>query len=515
MPEIPRHRHRVAAAAATCVLLLVTACTPFGGNGSAPEGTTSAPAEVIEAAPEPLQDFYSQSVAWEPCEEDFACSTVEVPMDYENPDGKTLKIDLTRLAATGSDPMGSILVNPGGPGASGIDAVQDNASGITTERLRESYNLVGFDPRGVKRSSPVECLSDKERDKFRAKVFDTETKQGLAKARASAEKYASQCAENTGKSLGFVDTKSAARDMDIIRAVLGQKKLDYLGFSYGTYLGATYAELFPETVGRMVLDGGVDPSMTNAAMTLGQAKAFEEALLAYAEDCLQQQECPLNGTPEQAVGQIRTLIESVEASPMTAQSGRTVTVGLFVSGMILPLYNDRNWPALTQALKSAFQGDPTPMLQLSDMGATRQNDGDYTSNSTAAFRAVNCLDYPMNLSLEQMRQNAETLDKASPTFGRFLAYGAMSCNAWPHDAEDPPEPIEAAGAPPIVVVGTTGDPATPYDWSVALAKQLNSGTLLTWEGQGHTAYGRGNGCIGDAVDNYFIEGTVPEEDTRC
>ncbi|WP_026819334.1 alpha/beta hydrolase [Arthrobacter castelli] len=514
MPKIPR-RHRAAAAVAACGLLLVTACTPFSDGGSAPPETMSAPPEVLEQAPERLMEFYSQSIEWEPCAEDFHCSTVKVPMDYENPDGKTLKIDITRAAATGSDPMGSILVNPGGPGGSGIDAVQDNASGISTDRLRESYNLIGFDPRGVKRSSPVECLSDKERDKFRAEIFDVETKRGLAKARASAEDYASQCAKHTGQKLGFFGTESAARDMDIIRAVLGEKKLDYLGFSYGTLLGATYAEFFPKTVGRMVLDGGIDPSITSAQMTLGQAKAFEDALLAYAKSCLQQQKCPLNGSPEQAVGQIRQLIKSVEASPMTAKSGRTVTAALFVSGLILPLYNDANWPALTAALQAAFQGDPTPMLKLADLGASRQDDGDYTTNSSAAFTAVNCLDYPMNLSVEQMRQNEEQLDQASPTLGRFLAYGAMSCNAWPYDAEEPPEPIHAKGAPPIVVVGTTGDPATPYQWSKALAKQLQSGVLLTWEGQGHTAYGRGSECIADAVDNYFIEGTVPDDGTRC
>lgn len=515
MPIMPRARNAWKVTAALCSLLLVTACMPSGQDDSAPQETVSAPAGAIANVPQNLMEFYSQTVVWEPCEDGFSCATIEVPMDYENPDGKSLEIEAIRLAATGSEPMGSILVNPGGPGGSGYDAVLQNSSGISTERLRSSYNLIGFDPRGVKRSSPVDCLTAEERDEFRAEVFDTETKQGLAQARSAADSFAAQCAENTGKKLGHFDTGSTARDMDIIRAVTGEEKLDYLGFSYGTSLGAEYAEMFPENVGRMVLDGGIDPALTSSEMVLGQAKAFEGALLAYAGSCLQQPSCPLDGTPEEAVDQIGDLIESVEQSPMTAESGRTVTVGLFVSGLILPLYNDRNWPSLTASLEAAFNGDPSPMLRLADIGANRQDDGSYSSNATAAFTAINCLDYPMNLGLEEMRANAEKLDAASPTLGRFLAYGALTCDAWPYDAEEAPAPIHAEGADPIVVVGTTGDPATPYNWSEALAEQLESGVLVSWEGQGHTAYGRSNDCIGDAVDDYFIEGTVPKDGARC
>lgn len=503
------------ATAALCSLLLVTACVPLGQDDPDSEETVSAPAEAIADVPQPLMEFYSQTIVWEPCEETFTCATIEVPMNYANPDGETLEIEAIRLAASGSDPMGSLLINPGGPGASGYDAVLNNAAGISTERLRGSYDLIGFDPRGVKRSSPVECLSDDERDKFRAEMFDLETKQGLSKARTAVANYASQCADNTGQKLEHVDTESSARDMDIIRAVAGEDKLNYLGFSYGTSLGATYAEIFPANVGRMVLDGGIDQTLTSSEIVLGQAKGFERTLHAYAKSCLEQPSCPLSGTPDEAVEQIRSLIESVEQSPMTAENGRTVTSGLFVSGLILPLYNDRNWPSLTAALEAAFKGNPSPMLHLADISATRQEDGSYSSNASAAFTSVNCLDYPMNLGLEEMRANAEQLDEASPTLGRFLAYGALTCNAWPYDAEDGPSTVDASGANPIVVVGTTGDPATPYDWSVALAEQLESGVLLSWEGQGHTAYGRSNDCIANAVDDYFIEGTVPKDGTRC
>lgn len=498
---------------AIIVSMLLSGCVQ--NDQSLPQMTVSAAPEDIADVPAGLAGYYGQTVLWEPCEDGFECAEIEVPVDYGNPEARSIEIVAIRLQATGNDPLGSILINPGGPGASGYDAVLDNAAYITTERLRESYSLVGFDPRGVKRSAPVQCLPDTERDEFRAEVFDLETEQGVAAAQDNAEDFATECAQNTGAVLEFVDTGSAARDMDIIRAATGETELNFLGFSYGTSLGSTYAEIFPDRVGRMVLDGGIDPTLSNEELTLGQARGFEQALLAYAEDCLAAAECPVSGTPEQAVDQIGNLIESVERSPMTAQDGRVVTVGLFVSGLILPLYNDASWPALTSALTGAFAGDPTQMLYLADLGANREQDGSYTSNSNFAFAAINCLDYPMVDELEQMRQDAQKLDEASPTIGRFLSYGGVTCNAWPYEAVDVPEPVSAAGAAPIVVVGTTGDPATPYDWSVALAEQLESGVLVSWEGQGHTAYGRSNECVANAVDDYFIDGVVPDDGTRC
>lgn len=516
-------RPALAAASAVVVLAGLTACTGNNspeetGTSSTAAGPTTAAAEVIGDVPEDLLPYYSQEVSWEDCEasftDGFRCAAVEVPLDYSDPAGKSIELAVILSEADGTA-QGTVLLNPGGPGGSGYDVVAESVDFVTTERLRENFNILGFDPRGVGRSTPVECLTDAELDESRAEYLDPSTPAGLAASRASAQELADKCAENSGELLGFVDTVSAARDMDILRAVAGDSRLNYLGFSYGTFLGATYAELFPQNVGRMVLDGGLDPAASNEEITLGQAAGFEKAIRAYVEDCLTSGDCPLSGTPEEAVETIRALLASVEASPMTAKDGRTVTVSTFVSGFILPLYNDENWPALTQALDAALQGDPTPMLALADLSADREADGTYGSNSTVAFSAVNCLDYPMTADDEQMRRDAEELEAASPTIGKYLGYGGITCEAWPHGPVNEPHEINASGAADVLVVGTTGDPATPYEWSVALAGQLDSATLVTWKGEGHTAYGRGDECVADTVDSYFIDGTVPAEDTVC
>jgi pimeloyl-ACP methyl ester carboxylesterase len=384
-----------------------------------------------------------------------------------------------------------------------------------SERLRSEYDLVGFDPRGVQRSAPVTCQTDAERDESRQTEYDRDSAEDLRRAIDDAAELAAQCAEKTGEVLGHVDTVSAAKDMDIIRAVVGDEKLNYLGFSYGTFLGATYAELFPERAGRMVLDGALDPSLSNEQITLGQASAFEDTIHAYAKFCLENSGCPMSGSVDDAVAQLRDLIRSVEESPLTASDGRLVPVGTFVSGLLVPLYDDASWPILTQALTSAFQGDPSTVLLLADSSAGRDSDGRYTSNSTFAFMAVNCLDYPMETDLAAMREDAKELEQASPTIGRYLAYGGANCKNWPYEPTGEPAPIRAEGAAPMLVIGTTGDPATPYEWAESMAADLASATLLTYEGEGHTAYGRGNTCIRDAVDSYFADGTMPAEGTVC
>ncbi|MCC3276478.1 MULTISPECIES: alpha/beta hydrolase [unclassified Arthrobacter] len=513
---------RMAAAAVSALLLAAaTACTP--GDGTDPgaaepgpaESATTASADIIGDVPEELQEFYSQEVAWEECEGDFRCATVTVPMDYEDPGAGTLELS-TIMASADGEAEGTILINPGGPGGSGYDFVRQSLDQVASDRLRENYNVLGFDPRGVGRSSPVKCLDDEEMDAARAEYVDPGTPEGLEEARLSAKALADACAAETGDLLGFVDTASAARDMDVLRAVVGDQKLNYLGFSYGTFLGATYAELFPGNVGRLVLDGALDPSSSNEEVTLGQAAAFEKAIRAYVQDCLTGRNCPLEGTPDQAVQTIQELLASVEASPMTAADGRVVTVSTFVSGFILPLYDDANWPVLSQALEGALKdGDPTMMLRLADISADRDEDGHYKSNSTVAFSAVNCLDYPMVSDDAQMAADARDLEAASPTIGKYLAYGGITCEVWPHAPVNEPHPIKAAGAADLLVIGTTGDPATPYEWAQALAAQMDSAVLVTWEGEGHTAYGRGSQCVEDVVDDYFVDGTVPEEDLVC
>lgn len=520
-PLTPRSRSLAAvvrAAGAMAAVLMLTSCSFLGlsKDGNQGNATGQADPSIAAAAPEGLEDFYSQKVVWEPCEDKMQCAKVKVPLDYAKPDGATIEIAALKMPSTGGKKQGSLLVNPGGPGASGYDFVKDAGFSNFSDKVRANYDLIGFDPRGVKRSAPVTCLADKERDEAREKIYAPETDAGLATLLSDNKAIAQKCAQKTGPVLGHIDTVSAAKDLDVLRAVVNDAKLNYAGFSYGTFLGSTYASLFPDNVGRMLLDGAIDPSLGAEELTLGQAKAFDKALRAYVEHCMQQEKCPLSGTVDDGVQQISDVIQSVSAAPRAAQDGRVVGGNTFVSGLIVPLYANENWPALTQALEAAMQGDVSLMLRLADLGANRSSNGKYTSNTTFAFSAINCLDYPMTSDPAAMRAEEQRLREASPTLGYFFAYGGTNCANWPYkNVRTAPAPAEYTGSSPIVVVGTTGDPATPVEWAGALSKQLGNASLLTWKGQGHTAYGRANSCIRDAVDSYLVEGKEPADNTVC
>ena len=503
------------AAGALVLALALASCSLLGGGtpDKAP-ATARADPSIVASAPAGLDSFYGQDVVWEPCENGFQCAKVTVPLDYAKPDGDTIRLAALKAPSTGKK-TGSLLVNPGGPGGSGYDFVKDAAGTHFSQSVRANYDLVGFDPRGVKRSAPVTCMTDAERDASRAKVYALETDAGLAAALADNKAIGAQCAAQTGPVLGHIDTVSAAKDLDILRAVVNDSKLNYLGYSYGTFLGSTYASLFPDNVGRMVLDGALDPSISNEELTSGQAVAFEKAIRTYVADCLAQKSCPLSGNVDSGVQQIRDLINAIQETPRLSKDGRLVNATMFVSGLITPLYNDESWPALTQALEGAMTGDVSLMLRLADLGADRGPDGKYTSNSTFAFNAINCLDYPMVSDTAAMRAEEQRLMQASPTLGYFFAYGGTNCVDWPYKNVRTPAPVEYSGAAPIVVVGTTGDPATPVEWAASLRKQLGNASLLTWRGEGHTAYGRANSCLGDAVDKYLVDGTVPADNTVC
>lgn len=514
-----RRRPLSALAISAAAVLGLSGCTLFApDDGTEPPstGVETADAATIGDVDDDLLHFYTQDVRWESCEGSFSCATIEVPLDYADPGRASIDIAAIRADAT-DEAQGTVLINPGGPGGSGFNIVKDSLDYVTSDRLRASYDVLGFDPRGVNRSSAVACYDDAEQDAARQESYPADASDSalLELLTADAEEYANLCAERTGELLGFVDTESAARDMDILRALVSDPKLNYLGFSYGTQLGATYADLFPERAGRLVLDGAIDPSLSNEDVTLGQAGGFEKAVRAYVTDCQQGADCPYTGTVDDGVRQIQDLFAAVEREPMKAKDGRLVPVSTFVQGFILPLYDNANWPTLTQAMTEALSGDPSSMLYLADLSAERRPDGTYATNSTAAFLAVNCLDHPMTSDPVQMRTDEQELVAASPTFGRFLAFGGVTCAAWAYPPVLAPGALRAEGADPIVVIGTTGDPATPYEWSIALAEQLESGVHVTWEGEGHTAYGRSNDCILNLVDDFLIDGTVPEDGTRC
>ncbi|MDZ4090893.1 MAG: alpha/beta hydrolase [Arthrobacter sp.] len=502
------------AAGAMALAAVLSSCTLFGAGDSGAKNSSTPNPEIASSAPAELRSYYTQDVAWSACESDFQCAKIKVPLDYSKPDGESIEIAALKLATKGGS-KGSLLINPGGPGGSGYDFVKDAGSMHFSDKLRANFDIVGFDPRGVNRSAPVTCLTDEERDASRAKIYDLDTDAGLAETLADNQVIAAKCEEKTGPVLGEVDTESSAKDLDILRAALNDTKLNYMGFSYGTFLGSTYASLFPDNVGAMVLDGAMDPSLSYEELTSGQAKAFEKALRAYVENCLQSDGCPLSGGVDNGIQQIRDLIAAVEANPMRAKDGRMVSASTLVTGMIVPLYNDDNWPLLTQALGAALKNDASPFLRLADFNAEREPDGSYSSNSTFAFSAINCLDYPMVTDTAGMRADDQQLRLDSPTFGKYFAYGGTSCKEWPHQNVRTPAPVDYKGSTDILVIGTTGDPATPVEWASELRKQLGNASLLTWQGEGHTAYGRSNDCVGNAVDGYLVDGKTPADNTVC
>ena len=489
--------------------------------------------------PKGLESFYGQKVAWYDCvasagveksaeKTGFQCAKVKVPLDYSKPDGQTIEIAMKKHQATGSVRQGTLFMNPGGPGGSGVDDVGAMVDS-TFAGVQKSYDIIGFDPRGVGSSTAVNCTSDTE---LEAKTEDAPVNAGEGAATfeqraavisAQFKQFEASCAAGTkpAELLDHVDTVSVARDLDVLRALSGDQKLNYLGFSYGTYLGATYAELFPANTGRLVLDGAVDPSLSAADLSLGQAKGFEASLRAYVQSCQSSKlGCPLSGDVDSGVSQIRELLESTKAAPLpTSDDKRPLTYDLAVYGVLGSMYQTQLWPSLTLALSQAMgkMGDPdgSALLAIADAVSSRQSDGSYSGNGAEALMAVNCLDYPVQGDNTSWEENAKAVNEASPTFGSQLLYPDAYCQGWGHTSSRKREKITASGAAPILVVGTTGDPATPYAWSESLADQLESGQLMTWKGDGHTAYGRSNDCVKKAVDTYLLNGTMPDKGLTC
>lgn len=507
-------RHRPSRLVATVAgLALLAGCSGPGAVGSGEaEGETAA--HSAPPAPEGLEKFYAQQLDWSECQVAFECATLEVPIDYAEPDGPTIELALLRAPAR-REAIGSLVVNPGGPGGSGVDHAT-MAGAIVSRDVSNAYDIVGFDPRGVARSAPITCFTDEQMDALIGSDPSPDDEQEKQAGEALMAEFAAACEAGAGDLLGHVSTPEAARDMDVLRAALGERKLDFLGASYGTFLGATYATLFPENVGRFVLDGAVDPTLSGLEMGLGQAAGFERATRAYVESCVAGGDCPLGDDVDAAMAGIPAFLDRVDANPLTVSGDRVteLTEGWAMYGIIVAMYAQDFWPILTQALTRAEQGDGTLLMFLANTYATRGSDGSYKGNGMQAIYAVNCLDRPaIGEDLDSAEVEAQFL-QVSPTWGRYLA-GEGACEHWPVQAVETIDDYSAAGAPPILVIGTTRDPATPHEWAVSLAEILDSGVLISYDGDGHTAYGRSNDCVDDAVDAYLLRGTVPEADLTC
>jgi pimeloyl-ACP methyl ester carboxylesterase len=463
-----------------------------------------------------LNDYYKQELSWSTCYDNFECAELAVPIDYDRIKTGTFKISVLRYAA--QDPnrrIGSLVINPGGPGASGVDYAY-NAEYIFDPDLTDRFDIVGFDPRGVARSAPITCFNDAETDANYASDSKPDNEAEFQLAIAETKKFVQKCL-NKNEHLTSFSTANAARDMDILREALGEKKLNYMGKSYGTYMGALYASLFPNNIGRVVLDGAVDPTISNFEQTKTQAVGFDNALQAFIADCIKRTTCPLPRNQKAATKKLLSIWQSAATKPLPVKDKdekRTVGESLLVLGTASALYDSyEGWPELRMAIGEAVNGYADTYLELADMYSGRQEDGTYASNEFDSGAIIDCLDFGDDRSTRQLQRDAVAISAAAPVFGPYIALSGLTCKFF-----TTPPAVQVAKTrtnATIMIIGTTGDPATPYAWAKGLARLLPNSQLLTYVGDGHTAQGRGNACIDDAVDAFYLKGTLPAKELRC
>ncbi len=504
-------------------VLAVAVLTACGGSGrlrsSRSVPTTASrtglgapsPAPTAPGAPTP-----PSPLTWSACRgaagpAGFQCATVMVPRDPSRPGGAQIRMAIDRHPATGRK-IGSLLVNPGGPGVSGVDFLPGLVA-ETPASVLASFDIVGFDPPGVARTAPITCEDGPGLDRYWSTDPAPPTPSGFAALVAADRTFAAGCQARDGAELPYVSTVDSARDMDVLRAALGDAKLTYLGFSYGSLLGATYANLSPTHVRAMVLDGVLDPALPDITAIDQQSEALDAQLQAFFAACTGAGAVCAWHPAGNPTATFEGLVDWVRANPLPARgTNRRVGPAAVLWGTAATLYSPSNWPQLAQALEAASRGDGTGFLALSDAYIGRHGNGTY-DNLFEALAAVNCLETPP-LSLAAIQADAPQIQRDAPVFGLFDLYGEIQCAVWPVPATGTTGPIRATGSPPIVVVGSTGDPVTPYSWAQSLSRELSSGVLLTRVGEGHTAY-LSSACIRTEVDRYLISLTVPASGSRC
>lgn len=453
-------------------------------------------------------------VSWSPCSgaagpSGFQCAKVAVPRDPASSQGPTLSLALDRRPASGTD-SGVLLVNPGGPGVSGVDFLPEIVK-LLPSSILDHFDVIGFDPPGVARSAPIDCGTTSQMLDFINVNPAPTTPGGLASLLSADRAFAAACQARSGAELGYVSTADAAMDMDYIRKALGVATISYLGFSYGTFLGATYANLFPRHVRAMVLDGAINPALGVLASLDYQSTAFEGDLNSMFASCQANAHCPWKAGAD-PLKVFEALVAAVTSKPL-AVSGSAQAFGpaQLLYATAAGLYSQSTWPTLEAGLAEVASGNPSILHALFDsyIGLSAGRLG----NELEAETAVNCLDAPAP-SVQAVEAAAPAARAAAPVFGVMNLYSELVCSVWPTPATSKPANLPAVGAPPIVVVGTTGDPATPYSEAVALASELRSGVLVTRVGEGHTAYAYSS-CVRSYVDNYLLNLKVPPAGLRC
>lgn len=510
-------------ALATCVLAvggLTTACSSDQPEQKGPVGPV----------PQGLERFYEQALDWGECEpyatsdtarssfgaEGLECARLTVPLDYDEPGGPTISLGLLRHQATGDDRIGSLVVNPGGPGASGMLSAASMAGPTADTEVGQRFDLVGFDPRGVGASRPaLECLTDAERDADRADDVEYDgSRQGVRKTEQEERQFAAKCARRTdhGKDmLAHLGTREVVQDMDVLRSVLGDRKLNYLGYSYGTRIGYTYAERFPGNVRSLVLDGALDPEQDSVESLVSQGRGFGRSFEEFAAWCQDRSGCPLNGDATKAY---QDLVRPLLDRPVDV-GGRVLSYDDATTGTIQALYSESMWPQLESGLAELSRGNGSTLMALADMYNERGPSGEYATTQDA-FIAIRCVDDPPVEDREKIREAQRRYAEVAPFLdpGTRPSAARDACAFWPVDSTSEPHLPDVDGVPPPLVVSTTNDPATPYRAGVQLAKAL-SGRLLTFEGNQHTVFLQGNQCVDQAGARYLIDGTLPSEGKRC
>jgi pimeloyl-ACP methyl ester carboxylesterase len=453
-----------------------------------------------------IKDYKSQELNWRECYDGFECSSFKVPVDYEKIDNQSFTLRALRHSALDQEnKLGSILVNPGGPGGSAIFYAY-NAESILSSKINQRYDIVGFDPRGINESDEIRCLSDAEEDVF-LNVDASDGRAGsIAALSVISKDFAEKCAKAAGPKLGHYSTLEAAKDMEILRILLNEKKLNFLGKSYGTYLGTLYAALYPESVGRMVLDGAVSPNVSMREQQLAQAVAFDKALNNF-----------LATQKRFKLADIKRLLSEAETNPMKSSNGRFASESIAITAIATTLYDSgAGWRNLNKMLVQAIvKQNPTEIFKQADAYNNRDSDGNYYSNQTDVSIIINCLDWEEPRTIEEMASDRGEFIEAAPIFGPYLYLATLPCKYWKSEPQLPPVPLKNIDTTPVLVIGVTNDPATPYEWAQDLAKVFINGKLLTLNGDGHTGHNQGNICIDSVVDSYFLTGKIGSKPLIC
>ena len=441
-----------------------------------------------------LKEFQNQKLKWQNCYGNFECSTLLAPVDYNKITTDVFHLKVIRYKATDQrQKLGALIVNPGGPGASAFDYAY-NAENIVSAAIREKYDIVGFDQRGVGQSDPIRCLTDKETDEMLAGPMIADTPENQRKMIENAKFFASKCKKAAGNKLTHLSTFESAKDMELLRLALNEPKLNYLGKSYGTYLGTLYASLYPTKVGKMILDGAINPSLSIQEQNLAQARGFELALNQFlSENKIRKIE-------------IFNLFKKLQNEPIETRSDRKLNDSLAILGVASALYDDKTgWPKLSLALRQAFDGDGTLLLELSDEYSGRSKTGKYLSNENDIAPIISCLDWPPPNENIKNNMNLKRFVDAAPFFGPFLANNQMVCKYLSSEINKVKLNLKIQITNSVVIIGTTRDPATPYEWAYSLSKIFPNSFLVTFDADGHTGQGRNNSCIDGAVNKYLLD----------